>query len=126
MANLGEGIDPNWKAASKLEEDFAMLWVTDYPELDLRTEYQFSDRNFRFDFASLDSKVAIELQGGIWQSVSGHNSGTGITTDYEKFNLAQSLGWQVYLLTADSYHLPEMLQMIAQAILKRSSVTRLT
>ena len=119
MSNLGKGVDPRWEAASQLEEQFAMLWVDMFPDLDLFTEYRFSDRRFRFDFACPHSKVAIELQGGVWGQ-GGHSTGTGITSDYEKFNLAQSLGWQVYLLTCDSYHQPETLRMIAQAIRQRS------
>lgn len=127
--NLGIDIDPNWTPRSQLEVDFAQIWVATYPDLNLHTEYKFSRRRFRFDFCCPESKVAIELQGGIWQAKSGHNTGQGIASDYEKLNLAQSLGWQVYLLTADTYHQPENLQAIARAIrirlpIKGESATR--
>ena len=69
--------------------------------------------------------VASELQGGIW-GTSGHSTGQGISRDYEKFNLAQSLGWQVYLLTTDTYHQSETLAMIAEAIRQRQPVPAAT
>lgn len=65
--------------------------------IDLTPEYNFSpDRDFRFDFASPQNKVAIEVQGGIWKGKrGGHTSGVGYKRDMEKFNLAASLGWRI-------------------------------
>lgn len=116
MPNHGKGIDPNWEPASQLELDFAQLWVDTFPEIDLYTEHQFDpSRKFRFDFCSKVAKVAIELQGGIWVE-GGHSTGSGISRDYEKMNLAQSQGWQVFLLTADNYHDLGQLAAIARCV----------
>ena len=71
---------------SELEREFATLWVELYPTIDLHHEHQFiPPRRFRFDFAHLPTRTAIELQGGIWVK-SGHNTGTGLLRDYEKLN----------------------------------------
>jgi hypothetical protein len=60
-------------------------------------EYKFSsDRDFRFDFANLDTKVALEVQGAIWKGgYGGHTSGSGYIRDIEKSNLAMSHGWRI-------------------------------
>lgn len=116
MSNHGKGIDPRWEPASDLELQFAQVWVDAFPDADLYTEYRFSEtRKFRFDFCNPDAMVAIELQGGIWVN-GGHSTGAGISSDYEKINHAQSLGWQVFLLTADNYHDLAQLAAIARCI----------
>ncbi len=85
---------------SYLELQFGNLWVELYPDIDLYSEYQFDPkRRYRFDFAHLDAKVAIEVQGGIYQPNLGHSSIAGIKRDCEKFSLAASQGWLVFPLT---------------------------
>ena len=101
---------------SHLEQQFADLWLSLYPTLDLRSEYRFSPpRRYRWDFCHLESKVAIEIQGGVWMRKSGHSGGTGILKDYEKLCLAAAEGWRVFLL-ADSMINNEYLGSIATAI----------
>lgn len=60
-------------------------------------EYKFlPDRDYRFDFANVETKVALEIQGGIWKgNAGGHTSGVGYTRDMEKSNLAMSHGWRI-------------------------------
>lgn len=63
-------------------------------------EYRaIKDRRFRWDFAWPERKLLVEIQGDIWAGrrgeQSGHTSGTGLTRDYEKNNLAVMAGWQV-------------------------------
>lgn len=59
------------------------------------TEHHFHpDRKWRFDFAWLDQKVALEVEGGIWIG-GGHNRGKGFAKDIEKYNEAVRLGWRV-------------------------------
>jgi very-short-patch-repair endonuclease len=99
-----------------LEQQFADLWLTLYPTIDLHSEHQFSPpRRYRWDFCHLESKVAIEIQGGVWMAKSGHSGGTGLLKDYEKLNLAASLGWRVFLL-AEAMINDEYLGAIATAI----------
>ena len=58
------------------------------------------DRKFRFDYACIRKKVAIEVDGGLWAyragKVMGHSSGGGRLRDYEKDSLATLEGWRVF------------------------------
>jgi very-short-patch-repair endonuclease len=100
---------------SHLEQRFADLWVDRYPSIDLHSEYRFSPpRRYRWDFCHLESRVAIEINGQIWQK-GGHSSGKGLLRDYEKLCLAAAKGWRVFLL-ADSMITDEYLELIATAI----------
>ncbi|MFM1842737.1 MAG: hypothetical protein RLZZ490_1474 [Cyanobacteriota bacterium] len=87
---------------STAERQFEHLWESSYPDLDLVAEYQgIKGRKFRFDFAHVPSKTAIEIQGGIYLRHGGHNSAAGLHRDYEKLNLAQWQGWTVFQLSPD-------------------------
>ena len=58
-------------------------------------EYRFdTKRRFRFDFANLENKIAIEVEGAVY--VTGrHTRGKGYENDCEKYNLATCQGWRV-------------------------------
>jgi len=62
--------------------------------------YAIPGRRFRWDFAFPDKKVLIEVQGAIWVK-GGHSTGTGISRDAEKLNLATLAGWRTLIVTAD-------------------------
>jgi hypothetical protein len=55
-------------------------------------------RKFRWDYAWIDAKVALEVQGSIWTR-GAHGRGTGILRDHEKFSLGAALGWRLLLCT---------------------------
>ncbi|QIN80837.1 hypothetical protein GBA65_15015 [Rubrobacter marinus] len=62
------------------------------------TEFVFmEDRDFRFDAAYPDEKIAIEVEGGTGHGggKSRHTTPEGFRRDCEKYNLAQSMGWNV-------------------------------
>lgn len=62
-------------------------------------EYRFHDtRKFRLDFAWPESRVGLEVDGGVW-SGGAHGRGTGIVRDQEKTNLAAGLGWRILRVT---------------------------
>lgn len=69
-------------------------------------EYQFhKTRRWRFDYAWLAQKVALEVEGGIFgftdpktghrRTGGAHGSITGIKRDIEKYNHAAAMGWLV-------------------------------
>ena len=62
-------------------------------------EYQFvEDRRWRFDYAWPHSKIAVEIEGGIW--IGGrHSRGIGYSKDLEKYNRAAFEGWKVFRFT---------------------------
>ena len=53
-----------------------------------------SARKFKFDFGNLRLKIAIEMEGGIYQG-TGHAKTGPYLKDMEKYNLAQIRGWMV-------------------------------
>lgn len=63
------------------------------------TEYTFCPgRRWRMDYAWLDQRVAVEIQGGIY--IGGrHGRGAALENEYEKLNTAVLGGWRVLLIT---------------------------
>lgn len=58
-------------------------------------EYKFdSVRRFKFDYANLRLKIAIEMEGGIYTG-TGHAKTGRYLKDMEKYNMAQIKGWIV-------------------------------
>jgi very-short-patch-repair endonuclease len=81
----------------KLAQEFEELWKqADGPEL--VKEHQFHPlRKWKFDYAHLDTKVAIEIEGGVWTN-GRHVRGSGFIGDAEKYNTAAMHGWAVIRL----------------------------
>lgn len=53
-------------------------------------------RKWRFDFAWPEKKLALEVDGGIWQrGGGGHSHPLGIERDIEKYNAAALIGWRI-------------------------------
>jgi very-short-patch-repair endonuclease len=59
-------------------------------------EFRFHRRRkWRFDFAWLSEKVAVEIEGGSW-SGGRHVRGSGFERDCEKYNQAAFENWRVF------------------------------
>lgn len=79
---------------SKLEEEFN-IQMKALCRHKYEREYTFAKpRRYRFDFAIVDLKVGVEVEGGTW-SKSRHTTGSGFQKDCEKYNLAAINGWVV-------------------------------
>lgn len=61
------------------------------------SEHQFhAVRRWQFDYAFPESKIAVEVEGGIWRNGGGaHSHPLNIERDIEKYNAAAMLGWRV-------------------------------
>lgn len=55
-------------------------------------------RRWEFDFAWPETMIAVEMEGGVFTK-GGHVRGLHYTSDCEKYNEAQLLGWKVYRFT---------------------------
>ena len=76
-------------------------------------EYKFhSKRRWRLDFAWIDQKIGVEVEGGIWLPRSGHNTGVGISRDVEKGNSLTLLGWKLIRVTGKMIKSGEALNII--------------
>lgn len=60
-----------------------------------KKEYKFyAERKWRIDYAFPDIKLAIEIEGGIWNN-GRHNRAKGFIKDMEKYNKLTELGWRL-------------------------------
>lgn len=79
-------------------------------------EHCFSPpRKWRFDYAWLDQKLALEIEGAVW--VEGrHTRGSGFVKDMEKYNVAVCLGWRILRCQPDELLSGRTLDNIRQAL----------
>jgi very-short-patch-repair endonuclease len=59
-------------------------------------------RKWRFDYAIVELKIAIEIEGGIWTN-GRHTWGSGVIKDMEKYNTATALGWKIIRIQPNKY-----------------------
>lgn len=87
-------------AQSKLESKFLFLWrVAQGPPLEREVQFHAS-RRWRADFAHIESRTLIEIEGGIFLRGGGrHSRGAGYAKDAEKYLEAVLAGWTVIRLT---------------------------
>lgn len=65
----------------------------------VQAEYRFHPvRKWRFDYAIPDLKIAIEIEGAVFQQ-GRHTRGVGYIKDMEKYNTAVKMGWKVLRYT---------------------------
>jgi very-short-patch-repair endonuclease len=100
---------------SRLEKQFAIYWQgLSGPKL--TPEHKFHPtRKWRFDFAHIEKRVAIEIEGGTWMQ-GGHSRGRGYQEDCEKYNEAVRLGWRVFRLTGKMITVQNVGNIIAEVI----------
>lgn len=65
-------------------------------------------KDWRFDYAYPEKKIAIEYEGGVYIQ-GGHTRGGKYTDDCQKYNKAQFLGWKVFRITIKHLEDPQSL-----------------
>ena len=96
---------------SRLEERFFFLWqIAKGPPLE--REFRFhAERRWRADFAHIESRSLIEVEGGIW--VNGrHNRAAGFNADLEKYLEASLAGWRVFRLGSDQITMENVVRLV--------------
>ena len=79
-------------------------------------EYRFHPtRQWRFDFAWPDKKLAVEVEGGVFSN-GRHGRGKGFTEDCVKYNQAVVLGWRVLRFTTAQIAQNEAVEIIKSAL----------
>jgi very-short-patch-repair endonuclease len=108
------GVDVPNPLAAKFEH----LWQT-WQGPELVKEYRFHPhRRWRADYALVDAKVLIELEGGIY-SGGRHSRASGFLADVEKYNAASMLGFVVLRLgtgQVDHQHVTEIIDWLRKGV----------
>ncbi len=117
---------PAPKVESHLEAGFLLLWQTmcsDYREPE--RDYHFAlPRKWELDFAWPASKVAVEIQGGLFKG-HGHQRALAYTRDCQKNNAAVVRGWKLlHYTTLDLKQRPvqvvEEVAALIEAVIKET------
>jgi len=88
------------RAQSTLEAQFLTILAAYAPDVPAPVaEFIFAPpRKYRCDFAFLDARLLVEIEGGVWNG-GKHGSGAGISTDCEKACLAACHGFRTLRFT---------------------------
>lgn len=89
------------------------------------TGYRFCDgRKWEFDFALIDHRIAIEIDGGNRMAAINPRTGKPVAVgrhtqsdDYRKLNRAAELGWRVMRFTPEMIESGEALDTISRVLL---------
>lgn len=80
------------------KRDIFQLIMADYG-VEVIREHKFHEvRKWRFDYAIPSEKLAIEVEGGVWD-YGRHNRADGFLKDMEKYNAAAEDGWRLLRYT---------------------------
>lgn len=72
-------------------------------------------RKWRFDYAIIDEKIAIEVEGGAFTN-GRHTRGKGFIEDMAKYNEAVKLGWRLLRFTPDQLYTKTTLDSIKELL----------
>lgn len=73
------------------------------------------ERKWRFDFAWPDKKVALEVEGGIWNG-GRHTRGAAFIADCDKYNAATLAGWRVFRVTERHVKSGDIVDLVRRAL----------
>lgn len=100
---------------------FQRLIMAENPGVVVVKEHVFHwTRQWRFDYAIPELKVAVEIDGAVW-SYGRHNRPEGYINDLEKLNTAASMGWLVLRFTTEDRLKNATLSLIMETIRLRKT-----
>jgi very-short-patch-repair endonuclease len=101
---------------SALEAEM-LLWIkAEKLEAGMEREWRFNpDRRWRLDFSWPQAKVALEVEGGVWNG-GRHTRASGFLADCEKYNDATLRGWKVFRVAAPHIKSGEAVRWIKEAL----------
>jgi hypothetical protein len=80
-------------------------------------EYRFHPaRKWRFDWAWIAEKIALEVDGGVWTG-GRHTRGAGFLKDMEKMNAAAALRWRVLRCTPSTLCKTDTIELLKTVLL---------
>jgi Protein of unknown function (DUF559) len=82
-------------------------------------EYLFAapERRYRADFAFVDARVMVEIDGGVWRKGGGaHSHPLNIIRDMERTNEATVRGWRLLRFMPEKLTKSETMETIRRAI----------
>ncbi|MEJ8582511.1 hypothetical protein JSO63_02705 [Riemerella anatipestifer] len=83
-------------------------------------EFKFHpSRRWRFDFAFVEEKLAIEVEGGVWTG-GRHTRGAGFLKDMEKYNEATRLGWKLLRTTPNQLETKRFIDLVGSILGKKN------
>lgn len=101
--------------------DYVLFWVEDAGFPKPTKEFRFClPRRWRVDYAFLDEKVAVEIEGGVWLAKFGgksrHMYGKGYLGDMAKYNTLATMGWRLLRFTPQMISSGEFLEMLGKCL----------
>lgn len=111
-------LKPNTNIKNELTTDLFCKILKSITGCDAVTEHPFCPgRKFRSDYAILEHKIAIEVEGGIWRKGGGaHSRPANIIRDIEKQNLYVLHGWRLIRVQPENLMKSETFNLIKQLI----------
>ncbi len=89
------------QSVKKLDTDLFQKLAHEDLGILFEKEYRFHpSRQWRFDYACPELKIAVEVEGGVWTQ-GRHTRGAGFMGDIEKYNAASSMGWVLIRTTPE-------------------------
>lgn len=101
-----------------MEQSYSPLkaFVRQHTGLEVVSEYRFHpSREWRFDYAVPAARVAIEVEGSLWNG-GRHIRPEGFLRDIEKYNEAAACGWKLIRTTPADLLKIKTLQLIIRTI----------
>lgn len=95
---------PGYKKPSKEKAwmELNLQYWCNQRSLEMKSEYRFHERKWRFDYVIESLKIAIEYEG-IYSEKSRHTTAAGFTGDTDKYNQGATKGWRIIRFTAKNY-----------------------